>query len=1496
MDKDTRNTLAKVTQACRLLLEDEFGEQSEATFDIFRDGRIKETPGAPLTPEQMLVREKLIAAIEHRQSKGESKEESVQNFLRECAFTFLNRIAALKMMESRGIAQECVSKGDESTGFKEFCGLAPGLVTLPDRGYQLYLECLFDEISREVGALFNRSDPNSLLWPRRRVLDKLLETINDPGLANAWGEDEAIGWLYQYFNSSEERKQMRAESAAPRNSHELAVRNQFFTPRYVVEFLTDNALGRTWYEMTKGETKLRDECRYLIGRPSEIFLSEGELPPEAEREAKNQELSQEEVFKQPVHILHRPLKDPRTILMLDPACGSMHFGLYAFDLFEVIYEEAWELEEKHGKGSLLRPLGMKALHDTYADKNTFLKDVPRLIVERNIHGIDIDPRCVQVAGLSLWLRAQKAWKKLGLAAGERPAIKRSNIVCAEPMPGEKELLREFVEREFPENERSAFLRLLETIIDKMELAGEAGSLLKIEEEIRDTISDAKLKWKDGPKLKQVGLFDEPPPEKQRELKMDLTGVSDEQFWVTAEKRMYSALRDFAEQTENRDSYQRRLFADDAARGFAFIDLCRQRYDVALMNPPFGDASLPSKPYIDDTYGDTKGDVYKAFVECFQARLVPAGFLGIISSRTGFFLGQSEDWRTRVVLRLFRPIALADLGMGVLDAMVEVAAYVLRSLSESETRDLTHSIVPVMEKVALDKQERFSLPKWQAARDGLKRHQAVAELEHLDAEGFVERDSGSSVRYTPLWAAVRKITPPTEPTYPPFVCLRALKEEEKGEALIQALAPARIHPLDRFKVSQFTGSENTTLRSESPSRFDVNPTIFSNLPGSPLSYWVPASVVALFGHDEKFESAVRSIRTTNPFGDNSRFVRLRVEVPCSSGWRSWTKGSTQRYFSDIDHVVAWDSLRKTYKGFLGTSHRSMERPASVNLFDQPGITWPLRARALSPSSLPQDCIFSARSFMFSAPPEDLRWLLALMSSRIIDYLAKVLLGRWEFPEFIVTVIQQIPFPKSVSDEAVVRLTEAATQAWLRQHSVAMCREISHVFTLPALLRSESGTLRERITRWQHLVQAVDADLLKIQSEIDEECFSLYGLGEADRRMIGEGFVESTTTDLSNPKSNVDDTDECEEESIAVDAPALVSDLLAHTVGCALGRWDLRIANGNCSEPNPPDPFDPVPLCPPGMLQNSEALPAEPTDLANYPLDIVWSGILVDDKGHTDDIEDRVRAVLSHCFPDSEEDIAHEACELLGVKSLREWFHTFTNSQPKGFFEFHLGRYTKGARKAPIYWPLSTGSGSYALWLYYPRLTPDTLFTALRDVVQPRLKEEKLFHDRIRQETSENPSRENRDKLGESEALLATLTSLETELKRTAPLFKPDLNDGVIINSAPLWRMIPHKKWQKDCKACWDKLVKGDYDWAHLAMHLWPERVIPKCQHDRSLAIAHGLEELFWEVDEKGKFKPNAVKEAEVERLIAERSSPAVKTALDDLITAPLPATGKRKKKS
>jgi hypothetical protein len=104
-------------------------------------------------------------------------------------------------------------------------------------------------------------------------------------------------------------------------------------------------------------------------------------------------------------------------------------------------------------------------------------------------------------------------------------------------------------------------------------------------------------------------------------------------------------------------------------------------------------------------------------------------------------------------------------------------------------------------------------------------------------------------------------------------------------------------------------------------------------------------------------------------------------------------------------------------------------------------------------------------------------------------------------------------------------------------------------------------------------------------------------------------------------------------------------------------------------------------------------------------------------------------------------------------------------------------------------------------------------------------------------------------------LATLSDLEGELKdfrdellRIAGFWKPDLNDGVQITAAPLWKLFQHRQWQNKLKDTWKKLENGEYDWAHLACSIWPERVLRKCHTDRSLAIAHDVENDFWEESE------------------------------------------------
>ena len=124
--------------------------------------------------------------------------------------------------------------------------------------------------------------------------------------------------------------------------------------------------------------------------------------------------------------------------VLDPACGSGHFLLYAYDLFETIYQEAWENEY-----SPRSEAAGKRLCEDYETRDALLRALPDLILRYNLYGIDIDSRACQIAALALWLRAQRAYQSLGLKPNERPAITKTNIVCAEPMPGEIDMLREF---------------------------------------------------------------------------------------------------------------------------------------------------------------------------------------------------------------------------------------------------------------------------------------------------------------------------------------------------------------------------------------------------------------------------------------------------------------------------------------------------------------------------------------------------------------------------------------------------------------------------------------------------------------------------------------------------------------------------------------------------------------------------------------------------------------------------------------------------------------------------------------------------------------------------------------------------------------------------------------------------------------------------------------------------------------------------------------------
>jgi hypothetical protein len=136
----------------------------------------------------------------------------------------------------------------------------------------------------------------------------------------------------------------------------------------------------------------------------------------------------------------------------------------------------------------------------------------------------------------------------------------------------------------------------------MQLAGEAGSLLRIEEELQEAIRNGQKEWEERQPLFHITEFS--LREQQKESYLHFAPSEGVNFWERAEGLVMAALHDFASYAQNGKQLQRRLFAEDAVQGFAFVDLCHRHYDVVLMNPPFGKTTTSHSPSCKSSYKDS----------------------------------------------------------------------------------------------------------------------------------------------------------------------------------------------------------------------------------------------------------------------------------------------------------------------------------------------------------------------------------------------------------------------------------------------------------------------------------------------------------------------------------------------------------------------------------------------------------------------------------------------------------------------------------------------------------------------------------------------------------------------------------------------------------------------------------------------------------------------------------------------------------------------------
>lgn len=613
--------------------------------------------------------------------------------------------------------------------------------------------------------------------------------------------------------------------------------------------------------------------------------------------------------------------------------------------------------------------------------------------------------------------------------------------------------------------------------------------------------------------------------------------------------------------------------------------------------------------------------------------------------------------------------------------------------------------------------------------------------------------------------------------------------------------------DKDKATNLLASCTALRDGESDSRLtQVEPESFRAVPGAPFAYWVSEAIRQIFKRLPAFESDERTARQGLATAEDFRFVRTWWEVQ-GGGWYGFAKGGTfSPFYADVYLTANWSrdgaevkaGICRRYPYLNGNAEFVAKNP---QFYLRPGLTWPRRTTSgISLRPMPQGCIFADKgpaAFVDDNSPESLLALCGLANSQAFGLLVSLQLAAADAAarSYEVGVIQKTPVANLDRDQEAA-LSCLARRAWSLKRTLDTVTETSHAFLLPAALRQRLGN---------YDVKAIEAEIERIQAEIDDVAFELYGFSDADRvAAIGGVDAEVSADELSDN----DDGDEDE----AVDVAPSTDGLLSWAVGVAFGRFDWRLASGERTSPPEPEPFDPLPAKSPGMLLDD----AKPFHK--------HAGILVDDLGHHHDLSRLVEQVL-------------ETVDASVAEDVRRWVQ-------KDFFAFHLKRYSKSRRKAPIYWPLATASGSYTLWLYYPSLSDQTLFTAVNDFVDPKLEDVRKELQVLR---DKGAGRNKQD-----EKSLETLVSLEHELAdlrdsllEIAPSYRPNHDDGVQITAAPLWKLFRHKPWQKVLKETWAKLEKGDYDWAHLAMNYWSQRVRDKCTTDKSLAIAHNLEHLYIE---------------------------------------------------
>ncbi len=571
-----------------------------------RMGLRKETalPVEQIPAEHQEKRRKLDELMSSHLSELGDYEEARQAAINECVFTLFNRIAAIKVMESKELFPEIITRRKENAGrsFEHNVWLEnhPEERNAEREGLKHFLSDQFDSLGEHI-PLYRKDYPYALMSTADE-LNEIIEQFNaieadaDCG-ADVWKGDDILGWLYENFNAVE--KEALKQSGEKTEYNKVSLQSQVYTPQWVVKFLVDNTLGKAYMEMFP-DSRIKEKYQ---------------------------------IANLPDHQVRHP-KDLRQMRLLDPACGSGNFLIYAFSLFYDLYVDQMENYER----------------------DYSRRDIPKMIVENNLFGIDLDERAAQISQIALFIKA----RELGGHRSHWPSY--TNVVSTHFFLDDYEKVKDTFETIDNLDESKRIIMRL--IWGDLSNAYKFGSLVRVDETLDKIL----------PNDANHNLFAQEQMEDMFSFK--------QQFM----NQLRQKVNELGELGSNAYTLAK---TNDA---ISFLEIIANKYDVVVANPPYtdsGDFGTELKAFIEENYRRPlkfNSNLYACFIKRCCELAGDDGKVGMIHPMTFMYIKTFEDVR-KFILDETHIDLFVEYGLGNLfgSIMVDPAFYVL-DMSKQNKKD------------------------------------------------------------------------------------------------------------------------------------------------------------------------------------------------------------------------------------------------------------------------------------------------------------------------------------------------------------------------------------------------------------------------------------------------------------------------------------------------------------------------------------------------------------------------------------------------------------------------------------------------------------------------------------------------------------------------------------------------------------------------------------------------------------------------------------------